>query len=63
MMKKCKFWLIPAQEGEEANTTVDSEGAVESEEVEVKAPRELTAEEIQAKVGGQTVNFFQLMKN
>lgn len=40
------------QEGEEANTTVDSEAA-EAEPVvveEPKAPRELTAEELQAKV-------------
>ena len=39
------------QEGEEANTTVDSEGKDEATaEEEPKAPRELTAEELEAKV-------------
>ena len=39
------------QEGEEANTTVDSEGKDEAAaEEEPKAPRELTAEELEAKV-------------
>ena len=40
------------QEGEEANTTVDSEGKEEvaAEEAEPKPPRELTAEELEAKV-------------
>ena len=39
------------QEGEEANTTVDSEGKDEAAaEEESKAPRELTAEELEAKV-------------
>ena len=43
------------QEGEEANTTVDSEGKEEAAAVveeEPKAPRELTAEELEAKVTG-----------
>ena len=40
------------QEGEEANTTVDSETKEEeeAEPKEVKPPRELTAEELEAKV-------------
>ena len=42
---------VPFQEGEEANTTVDSEGKEEvAAEEEPKAPRELTAEELEAKV-------------
>ena len=44
--------LSDVQEGEEANTTVDSEGKEEvaAAEEEPKAPRELTAEELEAKV-------------
>merc|ERR1712233_168980 len=39
------------KEGEEANTTVDSEGKEEAAvEEEPKAPRELTAEELEAKL-------------
>ena len=38
------------QEGEEANTTVDSEGKEEVAAAEPKPPRELTAEELEAKV-------------
>ena len=43
------------QEGEEANTTVDSETKEEeeAEPKEVKPPRELTAEELEAKVKGE----------
>ena len=42
---------VAFQEGEEANTTVDSEGKEEvAAEEEPKAPRELTAEELEAKV-------------
>ena len=44
-------WLYHVQEGEEANTTVDSETKEEAAvEEEPKAPRELTAEELEAKV-------------
>ena len=51
------------QEGEEANTTVDSEGKDEAAaEEEPKAPRELTAEELEAKVNYVAIILFCRIK-
>ena len=56
-------WLYHVQEGEEANTTVDSETKEEAAvEEEPKAPRELTAEELEAKVTASSVHFCWMMK-
>ena len=59
-------WLLLFQEGEEANTTVDSEGKEEvAAEEEPKAPRELTAEELEAKVtffSTSSISQYQMMK-
>ena len=56
---------VAFQEGEEANTTVDSEGKEEvAAEEEPKAPRELTAEELEAKVTFSTssISQYRMMK-